>query len=118
MICNFSYCNVRLKGTTLPMGRLENNTFQYIHFYGSNQLRDLDLYWNMILLKQLFEITELTYSTVRLCFLYTRQLLLDFLHTGSFFVGVIILRRFISYVMNKSCLFTFSYAQPDEGHLE
>jgi len=29
----------------------------------------------------LFEITELTYNTVRLWFLYTRQLLLDFLHT-------------------------------------
>jgi len=66
----------------------------------------------------LFEITELTYNTVSLWFLYTRQLLLDFLHTGSFFVDVIILRRFISDVLNKSCLFTFSSAQLDEGYLE
>jgi len=66
----------------------------------------------------LFEIIKLTYTIIRLWFLYTRQLLLDFLHTGSFFVGVIILRRFISDVLNKSCLFTFSYTQTDEGYLE
>jgi len=39
-------------------------------------------------------------------------------HTGRLFVILVILRQFISDMFNKSCLFTFSYAQPDEGYLE
>jgi hypothetical protein len=103
MISTFLHYYGRLKWRdNVHLDRLEMQTFQYTNFYGTNQLGDLDLNWNMVLRKQLFELTELTYNIVRLWFLYTRKMLLDSWHTGSFFVGVIILRWFIFDVLNKS----------------